>query len=148
MQITCISSSSRDNFAITKSSTGLSTRRVQRTQLDYSIIRNEQGGQRDTGRSGHGARDALSCRLARVGTQVVEEDGLQVALGSAGENRDNDLTTILLFACFLQCSPGRCTTADADGNAFECDEALSCSNGIVVGDGNDMIDQIHAQGIG
>jgi hypothetical protein len=44
----------------------------------------------------------------RVSPQIVEEDGLEIALGSAGEDGDDDFARVFWFGSFRDCGP-RCS---------------------------------------
>src|SRR6266700_2920165 len=80
--------------------------------------------------------------------EVVEEDGLEVALSGAGEDGDDDFAAIFFFARFLQGGPGDGAAADAAGEAFTFEEVDGGGDGVVIGDGDDAVDEVDAEGVG
>src|SRR5579875_2566331 len=73
---------------------------------------------------------------------------MQIALGGAGEDSDNDLTSILFFARLLQGGPGHGPAADTDREALFLHDLNGGGNGIVVRYRDNMVDEVDAQGIG
>ncbi len=73
---------------------------------------------------------------------------MQVALGGAGEDGDDDLAAIVFLARFLQGSPGHRAAADSGRDALAIQQVNGGGDGIVIGDGNDAVDQVEAQRIG
>src|SRR5713226_9789846 len=80
--------------------------------------------------------------------QVVEEDGLEVALGCTGEDGDDDFAAIFFFARFLQGGPGDGAAADTDGESFVFEELDGGGDGVVIGDGDNTVDEVDAEGVG
>src|SRR5947209_2360985 len=83
-----------------------------------------------------------------MAAEVIEEDGLEVALSSAGKDGDDDFAAIFFFARFLQGGPGDGAAADADGESFTFEEVDGGGDGVVIGDGDDAFDEVDAEGVG
>ncbi len=81
-------------------------------------------------------------------SEVIKQEGLQVALGGAWKDSDDDFAAILLFVRLLQGSPGDRAAADADREPFFLHDADGGGYGVSVADSDDPIDEIDAQGVG
>src|SRR5579884_191594 len=83
----------------------------------------------------------------QIRPQVIEENGLEIAFGCAGEDGDDDFACILRFSGFQESSPGSGSAGDTHGKPFEFHEADRGSDGIGISNRNDAINEVDAESI-
>ena len=79
---------------------------------------------------------------------VPQQVGAEIALSRIGEDNDNILTLIFLKFAEPECRVAGGTGGDSAENTLSCSK-LSCRiNGLIVADGNDLVDDTAVENLG